>query len=102
MVGKAQKSHAVRSEMNSVFGLEKVDEWNTIRTSAIQSRSSPMRFWTFLTMKREIRGKKFRRYEWLQHVFEKWVERCRKCVACQERYFEKETVNAPARSSQSE
>jgi hypothetical protein len=23
----------------------------------------------------------------LQHVFEKWVERCKKCIACQEIYF---------------
>jgi len=22
-----------------------------------------------------------------QHVFEKWVERCKKCIACQGRYF---------------
>jgi hypothetical protein len=36
MVGKAQKSHGARSELNSVFGLEKVDRWNHIRTSAIQ------------------------------------------------------------------
>jgi hypothetical protein len=28
----------------------------------------------------------------LQHVFEKWVERCKKCIACQGRYFEKETA----------
>jgi hypothetical protein len=40
MVGKAQKSHGARSELNSVFVLEKVDRWNPIRTSAIQS--SPM------------------------------------------------------------
>jgi hypothetical protein len=44
MVGKAQKSHGPRSELNSVFRLEKVDRWNPIRTSAIQSRSRPMRF----------------------------------------------------------
>jgi hypothetical protein len=25
----------------------------------------------------------------LQHDFEKWVERCKKCIACQARYFEK-------------
>jgi hypothetical protein len=25
----------------------------------------------------------------LQHVFEKWVERCKECIACQGRYFEK-------------
>jgi hypothetical protein len=35
----------------------------------------------------------------LQHVFEKWVERCKKCFACQGRYFEKETVTAPPQSS---
>jgi hypothetical protein len=38
----------------------------------------------------------------LQHVFEKWVERCKKCIACQRRYFEKETVAAPPQSSDSE
>jgi hypothetical protein len=38
----------------------------------------------------------------LQHVFEKWVESCKKCIACQERYFEKETVTAPPQSSDSE
>jgi len=37
----------------------------------------------------------------LQHVFEKWVERCKKCIACQGRYFEKETVTAPPQSSDS-
>jgi hypothetical protein len=31
----------------------------------------------------------------LQHVFEEWVERCKKCIACQGKYFEKETVTAP-------
>jgi hypothetical protein len=38
----------------------------------------------------------------LQHVFEKWVERCKKCIAFQGRYFEKETVTAPPQSSDSE
>jgi hypothetical protein len=38
----------------------------------------------------------------LQHVFKKWVERCKKCIACQGRYFEKETVTAPPQSSDSE
>jgi len=36
------------------------------------------------------------------YVFEKWVERCKKCIACQGRYFEKETVTAPPQSSDSE
>jgi hypothetical protein len=47
MVEKAQKSHGARYELNSVFGLEKVDRWNPIRTSAIQSVSRPMRFLDF-------------------------------------------------------
>jgi hypothetical protein len=38
----------------------------------------------------------------LQHVFEKWVERCKKCIACQRWYFEKETVTAPPQNSDSE
>jgi hypothetical protein len=47
MVGKAQKSDGERSELSSVFGLEKVNRWNPIRTSAIQSRSCPVRFLGF-------------------------------------------------------
>jgi hypothetical protein len=47
MVGKAQKSHRARSELNSVFDLEKVDRWNPIRTYAIQSRSRLTRFLGF-------------------------------------------------------
>jgi hypothetical protein len=52
MVGKAQKSHGARSELNSAFGLEKVDRWNPNRTSAIQSRSRPMRFLGFSNHKK--------------------------------------------------
>jgi hypothetical protein len=44
MVGKAQKSQGAKSELNSVFCLEKVERWNPIRTSAIQSRFRPMKF----------------------------------------------------------
>jgi hypothetical protein len=54
MVGKAQKSHGARYEVNSVFGMEKVDRWNPIRTSAIQTSSRLMGFWAFPTMKREL------------------------------------------------
>jgi hypothetical protein len=52
-IGKAQKSHVARSELNSVFGLEKVDRWNPIRTSAIQSRSGPMQFIGFSNHEKE-------------------------------------------------
>jgi hypothetical protein len=38
----------------------------------------------------------------LRHVFEKWVERCKKCIVCQGSYFEKETVTAPLQSYDSE
>jgi hypothetical protein len=37
----------------------------------------------------------------LQHVFEKWAERCKKCIACQWRYFETETVTTPSQSPDS-
>jgi hypothetical protein len=47
MVGKAQKSHGARSQLNSVFGLEKVDRWNSIRTSAMQFGSRSVRFLGF-------------------------------------------------------
>jgi hypothetical protein len=53
MVGKAQKSHGARSELNSVFGLGKVDQWNTIRTSAIQSRSCRVRLLSFSNHEKE-------------------------------------------------
>jgi hypothetical protein len=56
MVGKAQKSHGARSELNSVFSLEKVHQWNPIRTSAIQYRSSPMRFLGFYNHKKGALG----------------------------------------------
>jgi hypothetical protein len=47
MVGEAQKSHGAEYELNFVFGLEKVARWNPIRTTAIQTRSRPMRFLGF-------------------------------------------------------
>jgi hypothetical protein len=36
------------------------------------------------------------------YVFEKWAERFKKCIACQVKYFEKETVIALPQSSDSE
>jgi hypothetical protein len=38
----------------------------------------------------------------LQHVFEKWVERCKKCIACQGRYFGKKTITVPPQIADSE
>jgi hypothetical protein len=65
------------------------------------SNLAPCDFWAFPTMKSELPGKKFRS-DGLQHVFEKWVERCQNCIACQGRYLEKETVTAPPQSSDAE
>jgi len=52
MVGKAQKSHRARSELNSESGLEKVNRGNPIRTSVTATGwmiggSSPGRGWEF-------------------------------------------------------
>jgi hypothetical protein len=52
MVGKAQKSHGVRSELNSAFSLEEVDQWNPTRMSAIQSRFRPLQFLGFSNHKK--------------------------------------------------
>jgi mevalonate pyrophosphate decarboxylase len=100
MVGKAQKLHGARSELNSVFSLEKVDRWNVTRTSAIQSRSRPMRFLGFSNHEKGApRQEISKRSTVCSTFFEKWVERCKKCIVCQERYFEKETVTAPPQNS---
>jgi hypothetical protein len=66
-------------------------------------------------MKRELQGKKCQSDQevkttcsiillklaanGLQHVFRKWIEHCKKCIACQGRYFKKETVTTPLPSS---
>jgi hypothetical protein len=60
MVGKVQKSHGARSELNYVFGLEKVDRWNPIKHPPYSPDLVPCDFLAFPTIKRELRGKKFR------------------------------------------
>jgi hypothetical protein len=50
---------------------------------------APCNFWAFPTMKREFRARNFEVINGLHHVFEKWVERCKKNIAYQGRYFEK-------------
>jgi hypothetical protein len=60
------------------------------RKTEFNSDVARCNFWDFPTMKRELRGK-----NGLQHVFEKWMERCKKCIACQGGYFGKEAVTAP-------
>jgi hypothetical protein len=72
MVRKAQKSHGARSELNSVFGLEKVDQWNPIRTSVVQSTSRPhVISGLFQPRKGSSDAGNFIIINGLQHVFEK-------------------------------
>jgi hypothetical protein len=89
MVGKAQKLWGARSELNTVFGLEKVARWNPITTFAIQSGSSPMQFLGFSNHEKGAPRQEISVINGLQHIFKKWVEHCKKCVACQGRYFKK-------------
>jgi hypothetical protein len=101
-VGRATISLVERQRcaIESVFGLEEVDQkpYNS-STKPYSPNLAPCDFWAFPTMIRELRGKKFQSGQvvktvcstillklaanGLQHVFEKWVERCKKCVACQ-------------------
>jgi hypothetical protein len=69
----------------------------------VQFRSRPMRLLAFSN--HEEGAPKARNVEvinCLQHVFEKWVECWKKCIACQGRYFEKDTVTASPQNSDSE
>jgi hypothetical protein len=45
------------------------------------------------------KARNFEVFNGLQHVLQKWMERCKKSIACQGRCFEKETVTAPPQSS---
>jgi hypothetical protein len=38
---------------------------------------------------------KFVDSHYLVYVFEKWVERCKKCITCQGKYFEKGITMPP-------
>jgi hypothetical protein len=60
MVGKAQETNGARSELNSVFGLEKWIGGTPLEHPPYSSDLAPCDFWAFQTMKRELRGKKFR------------------------------------------
>jgi hypothetical protein len=60
MAGKAQKLHGARSELNSVFGLEKRIGGTPLEHPPYSSDLAPCDFWVFPTMERELRSKKFR------------------------------------------
>jgi hypothetical protein len=79
---------------------------------------TPCDVWAFPTLKHELRRQKLRTdtevkqatattlskmsRNGLLHAFEKWVGCCKKCLACEGRYFKKETVPKHQKSSDSE
>ena len=79
---------------------------------------APCDFWTFLTLKRQLRGKRFSSDDEVRnataavlkgmsqnnlfHVFETFIKYCKKCIQCEGRYFEKEKNLGPVESSNSE
>jgi hypothetical protein len=84
MVGKAQKSHGTRSGLYGECS-EGVPSINFFQAEHRIQLSSEARNFEVINC--------------LQHVFEKWVEHFKKCIACQGRYFKKETVTTPPQSS---
>jgi len=59
-------------------------------------------FWAFQTMKMELREKKFQSDQRSASHFQEVCGAFKQCIACQGRYFKKETVTAPPQSSDSE
>jgi hypothetical protein len=95
MVGKAQKLHGVRSELNCVQ-LGKVDQWNPIKHPPYSPDLVPCDFCLgFPNHEKGAPRQEISVINGLQHIFEKWVEHCKKCIAFQGRYFEKETITTP-------
>jgi hypothetical protein len=90
LVGRAQKSHGTRSGLygGCSNGVPLIHFSHT--EQRIQFRSRPMRFLGFSNHEKGAprKKKKFELINGLQHILEKWVERCKKCITCQGRYFE--------------
>jgi hypothetical protein len=57
-------------ELNFVVGLEKVDQWNIIRTSAIQSRSCLMQFLGFSSHEKGALRQEFQSDQWSAASFQ--------------------------------
>jgi hypothetical protein len=72
MVRKAQKLHGARS---GLYG----------------ECSNGVPLIHFFQAEHTSEARNFEVINGLQHVFEEEVERCKKCIACQRRYFKKET-----------
>jgi hypothetical protein len=103
MVVKAQKSHgAISGLYGRCFNrVPPIHFFPNLTQDSIQISPHEISA-LFQPSKGSSEARSFEVINGLQHVFEKWVERCKKCIACQGRYFEKETVTAPPQSSDSE
>jgi hypothetical protein len=103
MVGKAQKSHGMRCELNSVFGLEKVNRWNPIRTSAMRSRYRSMRFLGFFSREKGAPRQEISKSPTVCSKFSRsgWSV-IRSASVAKGGTWKKETVTAPPQSSDSE
>jgi hypothetical protein len=60
MVGKAHKSHGMRSELNLCSAWKKWLRVTPLEHPPYSPDLAPCDFWAFRTTKRELRGKKFR------------------------------------------
>jgi hypothetical protein len=103
MVGKVQKSHGARFGLygGCSNGVPTINFFPSRTQNAIQI-SPHMISGLFQPWKGSSEARNSEAINGLQHVFEKREERCKKCIACQGTYFEKETVTAPPQSSDSE
>jgi hypothetical protein len=89
MFGKVQKSHGARYEWNCIR-IEKsgwVEPHQNIR-HAVQISPHAISG-LFQPWKGSSEARNFEMINGLQHVFGKWVERCKKCIAFQGRYSKK-------------
>jgi hypothetical protein len=103
MVGKAQKSHGSMSGLYGECsnGVPPIHFFPSRTQNSVQISLYAI-FGLYHPWKGSSEARNFEVINGLQHIFEKWVERCKKCIACQGRYFEKETVTALPQSSDSE
>jgi hypothetical protein len=102
MIGKAQKSHGARSGPSGECsdGVPPIHFFQAEHRIPFKSHPHAISG-LFQPWKGSSEARNFEVINGLQHIFEKWVERCKKSITCQGRYFEKETVTAPPKSSDS-
>jgi hypothetical protein len=93
VVGKARKSHEMRSELHGRCsnGAPLIHFFQA--KNRIQFRSQHVISGLFQSSKGSSNARNFKVINGLQHVFEKWVEHCKKCISFQGRYFKNETCH---------